>query len=232
MSNQWLSTLIPSCGRTLVREPEPAYPIACIVMLPVRGVCAFVALGDGLRQVHLAAEDGIVFDGQAQGADIALEVAPGTQFHAAAGHHVALHMAHDQHVFGSRSAATLALGPMVSRLSARLTVPSTRPSTIRSSLPFTSPQITIVLPIRAEALSTAMISILPWGLGYRIPRDVPSHRNCLEALPELYAKRPCCFNSSCVQSERSCFAPGKALPASEARPDVPAANLRKPSRLN
>ena len=65
-------------------------------MLPLCGVCApSDGLGGGLRQVHLAAEDGIVFDREAQRADIALEVAPGPQLHAAAGHHVALHMAHE-----------------------------------------------------------------------------------------------------------------------------------------
>ena len=68
-----------------------------------------------------------------------------------------------------RSAATLALGPIVSRLSERLTVPSTRPSTIRSSLPFTSPQITTVLPMRALAVSNAMLLFLPGGSKKEVP---------------------------------------------------------------
>ena len=99
-------------------------------------------LGNRLGQVHFAAKDRIVFDRQAQCANIAFHHAAGAQFHAATGHDVPWTWPRISISLAERSAATLALGPMVNRLSDRLTVPSTRPSTIKSSLPFTSPRIT------------------------------------------------------------------------------------------
>src|SRR6185437_14778849 len=101
-----------------------------------------------LSEVHFAAEDCVVFNGEAEGADVALDRAAGTQ-------------PWIRTSLAARSAATLALEPMVRRFSARLMVPSTRPSTMRSSLPFTSPLMTTVLPMRAGEFSTGIVWFLP-----------------------------------------------------------------------
>src|SRR5581483_7575434 len=81
--------------------------------------------------------------------------------------------------FAVRSAATCALGPTVNRLSERLTVPSTCPSTIKSSLPFTSPRITTLLPMRAGEFSTAM------SLPFHWPRRPCPHYNSYPAFSAL-----------------------------------------------
>ena len=53
-------------------------------------------LGDALRQVHLAAEDGIVLDSQAEGTDVAFDGAASAQLDAAAGDDIALHSAQSE----------------------------------------------------------------------------------------------------------------------------------------
>src|ERR1700761_3740500 len=60
-------------------------------------------------------------------------------------------------------ADTLAFCPMVSRLSLSVIVPSTTPSTTKSSLPFTSPRIWTDLPITAAPDSPAAIYLSPEG---------------------------------------------------------------------
>src|ERR1700677_4796661 len=65
---------------------------------------------NALRQVNLAVENGIVFDGEAKGADIALEVTAGAQLHATAGNDVALHPAKNEHVFGGKIGGDIGAG--------------------------------------------------------------------------------------------------------------------------
>ena len=60
------------------------------------------SFGDGLGEVYLAAENGIIFDSQAEGANIAFNRAAGAQFHASAGCHIALHLAENEHILGGQ----------------------------------------------------------------------------------------------------------------------------------
>jgi hypothetical protein len=58
--------------------PGVSFPILERTVAAVLQDNAFGPFRNRLSQVHLAAKDGIVFNGQAQGADIAFEVASGT----------------------------------------------------------------------------------------------------------------------------------------------------------
>src|SRR6185437_6535171 len=63
-----------------------------------------------LSEVHFAAEDCVVFNGEAEGADVALDRAAGTQLDAAGGHHIALHAALDKDVLGCEIGGDIGAG--------------------------------------------------------------------------------------------------------------------------
>jgi hypothetical protein len=64
-----------------------------------------------LRQINLAAENSIVFNGKAKRPDIALNYASSPQFDTAAGHDVALYLALDQNIASSQIRGDVCVRP-------------------------------------------------------------------------------------------------------------------------
>jgi hypothetical protein len=56
----------------------------------------------GLGKINLPAEDGVVFNGEAEGADVAFHDAAGAQLNAAAGYDVAVDLAENNDVTGGQ----------------------------------------------------------------------------------------------------------------------------------
>ena len=179
--NQRLSNLKSPCGQTEICLSRPESKRTVRRLPPaLRCVGAIGPLGHGLRQVHLAAEDGVVFHRQAQGANIAFHGAAGAQFHAAAGHHVALNLAQNQHVLGGEVGGNIGIGA------------NRQPALREADGPLHAPihnQVFTALHFAAnhDGLADARGSILHCH-GF-----VPSVGQN-KALPELYATRPHCFN--------------------------------------
>ena len=73
-------------------------------------LATIASLGGGLCQIHIAAKDGIVFDGQAEGVDVAFHHAAGAQLDAARSHQVALDLAQNQNLFGGEVGGNICAG--------------------------------------------------------------------------------------------------------------------------
>jgi hypothetical protein len=63
-----------------------------------------------LGEIDPAAEYSVVFHSQPQRLDVSLHHAAGAQLHAAAGHHVAVNVTQDQHVFGGEVGGHIGIG--------------------------------------------------------------------------------------------------------------------------
>src|ERR1039458_561207 len=137
---------------------------------------AFRSLGRALGQVHFAAEYRVILHRQPKRANIALHAAAGPQLHPAAGHHVALYMAQNQHVSGEEVRLNTGVGP------------DGQPALGKRHRPLHVPihnQVFTPLYFAAnhDALADARGCILHCH-GF-VPSMSPN-----KALPELYATRP------------------------------------------
>ena len=106
-------------------------------------------LRPGLCQVDLPGEHRVLLNRKPPRVYITNQICAGAQLHATGRCDVAIQAAQHNHIPRGYVGLDLWFGPIVSRLSVSVIVPSTRPSTRRSSLPLTSPRICTDFPIVA-----------------------------------------------------------------------------------